>query len=174
MEHTKSSISSLNVVWQRFPARLQLRLFNGSGPRWLATLAHLTHDGISSFTNIACTKSFWTTNQLSKSVLLNIWNTVQIWTTLTVLTLNSLISNLWQLKEPYIRFEALIAVDMQYLYLLVGLSFEPEDGGDMLLRTFHWVSLDYTALYPRRQNSPKERLFHQVTAVATLLYISWL
>jgi hypothetical protein len=28
--------------------------------------------------------------------------------------------------------------------------FDPEDGGDMLLRNVCWISTDYTALYPRR------------------------
>jgi hypothetical protein len=28
-----------------------------------------------------------------------------------------------------------------------------EDGGDMFLRNVGWLSMDYTALYPRRYNS---------------------
>jgi hypothetical protein len=32
---------------------------------------------------------------------------------------------------------------------LVGLFFDPEDGGDMFIR----LSINYTVLYPRRQNS---------------------
>jgi hypothetical protein len=32
--------------------------------------------------------------------------------------------------------------------ILPGL-FDPEDGGDMFLRNFNWLSTDYTALYPR-------------------------
>jgi hypothetical protein len=33
---------------------------------------------------------------------------------------------------------------------LLGLSFDPEDGGNMLLRVDRLFSTDYTALYPRR------------------------
>jgi hypothetical protein len=33
---------------------------------------------------------------------------------------------------------------------LLGLFFNPEDGGNMFLRNFGWFSTDYTALYPRR------------------------
>jgi hypothetical protein len=36
---------------------------------------------------------------------------------------------------------------------LLGLFFDPEDGSDMLLRNVGLLSTDYTALYPRRQNS---------------------
>jgi hypothetical protein len=38
---------------------------------------------------------------------------------------------------------------------LLGLFFDPEDGGDMFLRNINWLSTDYTALYPRRQNCPE-------------------
>jgi hypothetical protein len=34
---------------------------------------------------------------------------------------------------------------------LLGLLFNPEDGGDMFLPDVGWLSTDYTALYPRRQ-----------------------
>jgi hypothetical protein len=37
--------------------------------------------------------------------------------------------------------------------LLLGLSFDPEDGGDIFLQNVGGFSTDYTALYPRRQNS---------------------
>jgi hypothetical protein len=33
---------------------------------------------------------------------------------------------------------------------LLGLFFDPEDGGNMLLPNVAWLSNDYTALYPRR------------------------
>jgi hypothetical protein len=36
---------------------------------------------------------------------------------------------------------------------LLDLFFDPADGGDMYLRSIGRLSTDYTALYPRRQNS---------------------
>jgi hypothetical protein len=33
---------------------------------------------------------------------------------------------------------------------LLGLLFDPEDGGTIFLRNIGWLSVDYTALYPRR------------------------
>jgi hypothetical protein len=36
---------------------------------------------------------------------------------------------------------------------LLGLFFDPEDGGNMFLQNVDWLLTDYTALYPRRQNS---------------------
>jgi hypothetical protein len=33
---------------------------------------------------------------------------------------------------------------------VASFSFNPEDGGDMLLRNVDWLSTDYTALCPRR------------------------
>jgi hypothetical protein len=35
---------------------------------------------------------------------------------------------------------------------LIGLHFDPEDGGDMFLRNVGWLSTDYTALYPISSN----------------------
>jgi hypothetical protein len=35
---------------------------------------------------------------------------------------------------------------------LRGICFDPEDGCDMFLRNIGWLSTDYTAPYPRRQN----------------------
>jgi hypothetical protein len=37
--------------------------------------------------------------------------------------------------------------------ILLGLFFDREDGGDIFLRNFGRLSTDYTALYPKRQNS---------------------
>jgi hypothetical protein len=36
---------------------------------------------------------------------------------------------------------------------LLGLFFSAEDGGDMLLQNICRLPMDYSALYPRRQNS---------------------
>jgi hypothetical protein len=36
---------------------------------------------------------------------------------------------------------------------LLGLFFDPEDGSDVFFRNVGCLSTDYTALYPRRQNS---------------------
>jgi hypothetical protein len=41
-----------------------------------------------------------------------------------------------------------------FVVCLFDLLFDPENGGDMFLRNFGWLSTDYTALYPRRQNYP--------------------
>jgi hypothetical protein len=35
---------------------------------------------------------------------------------------------------------------------LLGLFFDPEDGGDMFLRNVGRLSKNYTALYPKRRN----------------------
>jgi hypothetical protein len=40
-----------------------------------------------------------------------------------------------------------------HIGLLLGLFFDPENRGDMFFRNFSWLSTDYTALYPRRQNA---------------------
>jgi hypothetical protein len=42
---------------------------------------------------------------------------------------------------------------------LHGLFFDPEGGSDIFLRNVCWLSADYTALYPKRQNSSGEGLF---------------
>jgi hypothetical protein len=36
---------------------------------------------------------------------------------------------------------------------LLGLFFDPEDGGDMFLRNVGWLLSECTELYPRRKNS---------------------
>ena len=64
---------------------------------------------------------------------------------------------------------------------LLGLVFNPEDGGDMCLQNVCWLLTDYTALYPRWQNSSKplltdSQILH--SAVGTLqcsnfLYSGW-
>jgi hypothetical protein len=52
-------------------------------------------------------------------------------------------------EKRYIRnrsrqHEVLLATCFQAGFLL-GLSFDPEDGGDMFLRNVGWLSRDYTA-----------------------------
>jgi hypothetical protein len=42
---------------------------------------------------------------------------------------------------------------------LLGLCFDPEDGGDIFLQNIGWLSMDYMALCPRRQNSSKPLLW---------------
>jgi hypothetical protein len=46
---------------------------------------------------------------------------------------------------------------------LLGLFFDPEDGGDMLLWNVSWLSMDYTVLYLRRQEYPvlQQPIFHR-------------
>jgi hypothetical protein len=39
---------------------------------------------------------------------------------------------------------------------LLGLFFDPEDGGEMFLRNVSLLSKDYTALYPIWQNSSRQ------------------
>jgi hypothetical protein len=42
---------------------------------------------------------------------------------------------------------------------LLGLFFDPEDGGDMFLQNVDWLSTYYTTLNPRSQYSSAKRLF---------------
>jgi hypothetical protein len=42
---------------------------------------------------------------------------------------------------------------------LFGLLFYSEDGGNMFLQKINWLSPDYIALYPRRQNSSQPPLW---------------
>jgi hypothetical protein len=37
--------------------------------------------------------------------------------------------------------------------VFLGLLFDPEYAGDVLLRNVGWLSTDYTVLHPRRENS---------------------
>jgi hypothetical protein len=48
---------------------------------------------------------------------------------------------------------------MIHASFLLSVFFNPEDGGDMLLRKVGWLSADYTALYPRRYNSSMQVIF---------------
>jgi hypothetical protein len=52
---------------------------------------------------------------------------------------------------------------------LLVLVFYPEDGGDMLLRDVGWLSTDYTALYPRTQNSSQPPLWEHCICFCCLL-----
>jgi hypothetical protein len=62
-------------------------------------------------------------------------------------------------SHPVILFTGMLAViaftrsPPASRVFLLGLLFEPEDRGDMFLRTAGWLSSDYAALYPRRHNS---------------------
>jgi hypothetical protein len=47
---------------------------------------------------------------------------------------------------------AYCACYLLHVAFILGLSFDPEDGGDMFLRNIGWLSTDCTALYPRKQN----------------------
>jgi hypothetical protein len=40
-----------------------------------------------------------------------------------------------------------------YVGFLLGIFFDPENGGDIFLRNFGGLSTDYEALYPKRQKS---------------------
>jgi hypothetical protein len=45
---------------------------------------------------------------------------------------------------------------------MLGLFFNPEDGGDIVLRNVGWLSTEYTALYPRRQCSSVLLIVHGI------------
>jgi hypothetical protein len=53
----------------------------------------------------------------------------------------------------YVACIAEIMLRLFHTGLLLGLFFDPEDGGDIFLRNVVWLSTDYTTLYPRRQSS---------------------
>jgi hypothetical protein len=53
---------------------------------------------------------------------------------------------------------------------LLGLFFDPEDGGDKFLRNSSWLSLDYMVLYPRRQNCSENSdvFYEQIISIFTM------
>jgi hypothetical protein len=52
--------------------------------------------------------------------------------------------------KSYIFQDVFAACYLLHAGFWLGLSFDPEVGGDMFLRNFGWHSTDYTVLYPRR------------------------
>jgi hypothetical protein len=48
---------------------------------------------------------------------------------------------------------------------LLGLFFYPENGGDMFLRNVIYLSTNYTALYPRRENSSENYCLQQCSGM---------
>jgi hypothetical protein len=52
---------------------------------------------------------------------------------------------------------------------LLGLLFSPEDGGEMFLQNFEWLSADCTALCPGRQNSLNLQAF-KLLQLAVLIW----
>jgi hypothetical protein len=66
-------------------------------------------------------------------------------------------------SHNYIGFQVFPAVIMKssifccplHAGSLLGLLFNPEDGDKMFLRNVSLLSMDYLALYPRRENSSK-------------------
>jgi hypothetical protein len=74
-------------------------------------------------------------------------------------------------KYKFLRFEFIITVVMKGLSshvhtaFLLGLFFNPEDEGNMILRNVNSISTDYTALYPRQQNSSKVNFLPNVSTL---------
>jgi hypothetical protein len=48
----------------------------------------------------------------------------------------------------------IIILQEEYKLRSLGLFFDPEDGDNIFLQNAGWFSMDYTALYPKRQTSP--------------------
>jgi hypothetical protein len=51
-----------------------------------------------------------------------------------------------------------------YAKFLLAVRFVPEESGDMFFRNVGWLSLDYEALYSRRQNSANVKNIKEQTA----------
>jgi hypothetical protein len=49
-----------------------------------------------------------------------------------------------------------------HVFSLLGLVFNPEDGGNILIQNVGWYSTDYIALYPRRQNASSQIIFKNI------------
>jgi hypothetical protein len=60
--------------------------------------------------------------------------------------------------EKICKHETSVKASCQHSFqggFFLCLFFNLEDGGNMFLRNVGWLSMDNTALYPRRQNSPR-------------------
>jgi hypothetical protein len=73
---------------------------------------------------------------------------------------------------------ALLATCLHTCFLL-GLYFDPEDGGDMFLRNVGSLSTDYTALYPRRYCSSEQLLWepqilHDLSVELSYSFRAWM
>jgi hypothetical protein len=70
------------------------------------------------------------------------------------LTFNSRVPSSVQSRPTFRRntsiFSRSLLATCFHAGFFLDLFFDPEDGGDMLLRNVGWLSTDYTALYPRR------------------------
>jgi hypothetical protein len=56
-------------------------------------------------------------------------------------------------------------------WLLVGLFVKSEKGGDMLFQNVGWLSMDYTASYPRRHKFTSLLLFYLLYLKPTFRYL---
>jgi hypothetical protein len=52
-----------------------------------------------------------------------------------------------------VRWESIDVATCFHAGFLLGLFFDPEDGGDIFFQNVDWLSTDYMPLYPRRQYS---------------------